>query len=90
MQVEWLDVGSWPSYGETLNADAQGNRSDTSSVTLDCKRTLAVSDDHSHTISMIGCDDLIVIHTKDATLVFPASEAQRVKEMQSMVDPKLQ
>jgi mannose-1-phosphate guanylyltransferase len=90
MQVEWLDVGSWSSYGETLKPDGHGNRSDTASLTLDCNRTLAVSDDPSHTISMIGCDDLIVIHTKDATLVFPESEAQRVKEMRSMADPKLQ
>ena len=90
MDVAWLDVGSWPSYGETLQADNNNNCSDTESYTIDCNNTLAVSDDPSHAITMIGCDDLIVIHTKDATLVFPASEAQRVKEMHAMVDPKLQ
>ena len=90
MDVEWLDVGSWPSYGETLSPDKYGNCSDTTSFTIDCSRTLAVSDDPSHAITMIGCDDLCVIHTKDATLVFPASEAQRVKEMHATVDPKLQ
>ena len=90
MNVEWLDVGSWPSYGETLSPDNKGNCSDTKSYTIDCNRTLAVSDDPTHTIAMIGCDDLVVIHTKDATLVFPASEAQRIKEMHGLVDPTLQ
>ena len=52
--------------------------------------TLAVSDDPEHAITMIGCNDLVVVHTKDATLVFPASEAQRVKEMHELVDPELQ
>jgi len=90
MDVEWLDVGSWSSYGETLTPDKNGNRSDTKSYTLDCKRTLAVSEDPTHAITMIGCDDLIVVHTNDATLVFPASEAQRVKEMHGLVDLSLQ
>jgi mannose-1-phosphate guanylyltransferase len=90
MDVEWLDVGSWSSYRETLSPDEDGNCSDTKSYTINCNRTLAVSDDPTHAITMIGCDDLCVIHTKDATLVFPASEAQRVKDMHAMVDPKLQ
>ena len=90
MAVEWLDVGSWPGYGETLKTDGNGNRSDTASYTIDCNNTLAVSDDPEHAIAMIGCNDLVVVHTKDATLVFPASEAQRVKEMHELVDPELQ
>jgi len=90
MQVEWLDVGSWPSYGDTLDADTDGNRSDTTVVNLDSTNVLSVSDDPSHTIATIGCKDLVVVHTGDVTLVFPASEAQRVKEMHAVVDPSLQ
>ena len=26
MDLTWLDVGSWPAYGQTLGADADGNR----------------------------------------------------------------
>ena len=90
MQVEWLDVGSWPSYGETLECDANGNRSDANAVNLDSENVLSVSDDPTHTIATIGCKDLVIVHTDDVTLVFPASEAQRVKEMHGRVDPSLQ
>ncbi len=90
MDVEWLDVGSWPSYGDTLEADGKGNRSDTKSLHLDTKNVLCVSSDKSHTITTIGCDSLVIVHTDDATLVFPASEAQRVKEMHGLVDSDLQ
>ncbi|MBT4530117.1 MAG: mannose-1-phosphate guanylyltransferase [Phycisphaerae bacterium] len=90
MDVEWLDVGSWPSYGDTLEADGQGNRSDTKSLHLDSKNVLCVSSDKSHTITTIGCDSLVIVHTDDATLVFPESEAQRVKEMHGLVDSDLQ
>lgn len=90
MTVTWLDVGSWPTYGETLVADKSGNRSDTKAVHLDSTNVLAVSSDKQHTITTIGCEDLIIVHTPDATLVFPASESQRVKEMHALVDESLQ
>jgi mannose-1-phosphate guanylyltransferase len=89
MQVEWLDVGSWPSYGDTLDADADGNRSDTMTVNLDSTNVLSISDDPTHTITTIGCEDLVIVHTTDATLVFPSSEAQRVKDLQKQVDASL-
>jgi mannose-1-phosphate guanylyltransferase len=89
MDVDWLDVGSWTSYGETLEVDDCGNRSDTSALHIDSKNTLCISSDKSHTITTIGCNDLVIVHTGDATLVFPASEAQRVKEMHGLVPPDL-
>ena len=89
MDVQWLDVGSWPSYGDTLTADAHGNRSDTKSLHINSNNVLCVSSDKSHTITTIGCEDLVIVHTDDATLVFPASEAQRVKEMHGLVDADL-
>ncbi len=30
---------------------------------------------------MVGCDDLIVVHTDDATLVCPRSKAQQIKDV---------
>ena len=89
MAVQWLDVGSWPSFGDTLKADSNGNKSDTKSLHLDSNNVLCVSSDKSHTITTIGCEDLVIVHTDDATLVFPASEAQRVKEMHGLVDDDL-
>ncbi len=90
MDVEWLDVGSWPSYGGTLQSDDNGNRSDTKTVHLDSKNVLCVSDDPTHTIATIGCEDLVVVHTKEITLVFPSSQAQRVKEIHGLADSDLQ
>jgi len=90
MQVEWLDVGSWPSYGETLEGDDNGNRSDANALNFDSSNVLSVSADPTHTIATIGCKDIVIVHTNDVTLVFPASEAQRVKEMHGLVDPSLQ
>jgi mannose-1-phosphate guanylyltransferase len=86
MAVQWRDIGSWPSFGETLDADAHGNRATGRAVHLDSRNVLAVSDDPSHTIATIGCEDLIIVRTKDATLVCRADRAQDVKALADLAD----
>ncbi|MDG1898520.1 MAG: mannose-1-phosphate guanylyltransferase [Phycisphaerales bacterium] len=81
MGVQWIDVGSWPSYGETLDADADGNRTGGPAEFMDSRNVLAVSEDPDHLIATIGCEDLVIVHTPDATLVFPRGRDQDVKAM---------
>ncbi len=82
MDVKWLDVGSWPSYGETLPKDARGNRSAGASAALhECKNTLVIGDGSEHTVALVGCEDLIVVRTERATLVMPADKAQDLKTL---------
>ena len=87
MPVKWLDVGSWPAFGETLSADGAGNRAGgVKAAHIDSTNVLAVSDDPSHLIATINCRDLIVIHTAKATLVCPAKDAERIKAMVAEVE----
>jgi len=81
MEVTWLDVGNWPNYASTLEADAEGCRTNAKSLHVDSSGILALSDNPEHVIATIGCKDLIVVHTEDVTMVCPASEAQRVKAL---------
>jgi mannose-1-phosphate guanylyltransferase len=89
MNVNWLDVGCWASFGETLQHDTHGNRSNAKHVELDARNIVSVSDDPNHTIATIGCDDLIIVHTADATLVLRNDQSQRVKDIAAMVDDSL-
>jgi len=89
MNVSWRDVGSWPSYGETLPADADGNRAAGRALHLDSRNVLTVSDDPNHVIATIGCEDLIVVRTGDVTLVCPASKAQQVRAIAESADDSL-
>jgi mannose-1-phosphate guanylyltransferase len=90
MGVWWMDVGNWPSYGETLGEDGHDNRSNARTTHLGSRGVIAVSDDPRHTIATIGCQDLIIVHTADATLVCPVAEAERVKELAAIVEDRLQ
>jgi len=36
-------------------------------------------------VALVGCAGLVVVHTPSATLVMPADQAQRVKELHALV-----
>jgi mannose-1-phosphate guanylyltransferase len=82
MQVQWLDVGSWPALAETIELDRHDNAVSAGAVAMiDSENNIIVSSDPQHLVSLIGVTDMIVIHTPDATMICPKEEAQRVKEL---------
>lgn len=90
--VGWLDVGSWPAYADTLTADDFGNRA--TGVTLhalDAGNNVVVSEpaDTRHTVALLGVEDLIVVHTPDATLVMHKDKAQDIKKVHEQLDDTL-
>jgi mannose-1-phosphate guanylyltransferase len=86
LSARWLDVGSWPQYGDALVRGGDGNAMGAgSSVLLDSHDCLVASSDPSHLVTLVGCEGLVVVHTPGATLVMPADQAQRVKELHAQV-----
>jgi mannose-1-phosphate guanylyltransferase len=81
MPCDWLDVGSWTSVADVFDPDLAGNTYAASNVmTLDAKNSIFVSES-DHLIAAIGVEDLVVIHSDDATVVCRQDDAQRIKEM---------
>ncbi len=86
LDARWLDVGSWPAYGEAIGADADGNMVGAARAVLHASRgNVVASSDPEHLVTLVGCEGLVVVHTPTATLVMPAAEAQRVKELHARV-----
>lgn len=88
LPMQWLDVGSWTSFAETLAADASKNRvsAGTRAQHLGSSNVLAVSEEPGHLIATINCQDLLIIHTPRATLVCPAKDAEKIKQMVAEVE----
>lgn len=81
MPCRWLDVGSWPSLAEIFPPDADGNTVVAPQIaTLDARGNILVSES-DHLIAAVGVEDLIVIHSPDATLICRRNDAQRIKEL---------
>jgi len=77
---DWDDIGSWTAIRNQINPSANNNVVMGMHVGLDTKDCIIVGDSH-HLISTIDVEDLIIVHTEDATLVCKSQSAQRVKEI---------
>jgi mannose-1-phosphate guanylyltransferase len=86
MPLRWLDVGSWPSLAETCPRDEHHNALAAGrTLLLDTRGCLAFSSDPAHLIATIGCENLVIVHTPDATLICPADRADAIKELHRQI-----
>jgi mannose-1-phosphate guanylyltransferase/mannose-6-phosphate isomerase len=79
LSIEWKDVGSLPALDEFFEKDQHGNIAEGNIVLEDCRNTTFYSD--SRLVAGIGLEDLMVIDTRDATLVCPKKRAQDVSKV---------
>ncbi len=82
MDCRWRDVGSWPSLAAVLKADERGNVAVARrSLLVEAGGNIVVSEQDDHLIVVLGADDLIVVHSPDATLVCPRDRAEQIKSL---------
>jgi mannose-1-phosphate guanylyltransferase len=75
----WSDVGSWEEVYRISSKDELGNVSVGKTLVIDSEGCLVDSPDHL--IAMLGVKNLVVISTKDATLICDRNAAQDVKKI---------
>ena len=82
LDCRWLDMGSFASLVDIIEADSNNNCivSDHSEL-LDSKNNIIVTEEKGHMIALVGVENMIVAHTKDATLVCSTDHANRLKEL---------
>ena len=76
----WSDLGGWPAVHKEGEADAAGNVCTDNATAVDCSGSLLRSEDAGMHVVGIGLEDMIVVAMRDAVLVAPFSESQRVGE----------
>jgi len=82
MDCRWHDVGSWNALATVLEADAEGNvQTGNRVVHVGSKGIIAATEDSDHLIATIGVEDLVIVHSADATLVCKRSEAQAIRDL---------
>ncbi len=77
---DWDDVGAWPAVAGHFAPDAAGNVLRGDAVVEDGRGNIIVSAD-GHLTAVVGADDLVVVHTPDATLVCRKDRAQDIKAL---------
>ncbi len=90
MDCRWCDVGSWNALGAVLAADATGNvQTGRRVIHLGSRGTIAATEDDDHLIATIGVEDLVIVHSADATLVCKRSEAQAIRQLVAALQAEL-
>jgi len=82
---DWDDVGAWPAVCKHFKADAAGNVSRGLAIVEQGGGNLVFAEG-GHLVTVIGVDDLIVVHTADATMICPKSRAQDIKALLKRVE----
>lgn len=76
----WDDVGSWLAVPRLAGTDDQGNTIDGDVVSIDTSNTIVRTTD-DHLVATLGVEDLIIVHTPDATLVARRDDSERIKQI---------
>ncbi len=78
----WNDVGSWDSIFDVLTGDKNGNIIlNAKAIDLDTQGSLVCADNPNRLVVALGMKNVIIVDTRDAVLVCPRYESQRVKEL---------
>lgn len=75
----WDDLGNWEAVYRIGEKDDGGNMTQGDVLAQSCKDSLLIS--HGGKLACTGVEGMIVIQTRDATLVCPRGESQKVKEI---------
>lgn len=80
VDIGWNDLGSWASLWDILDKDANGNAIKGDAVLKDVENSLIHSESGS-LATVIGLDNIILVHNDDALLVAAKDRAQDVKHI---------
>ena len=86
MDLSWTDIGSWPEFAKTWQVDQNNNAvAAEKNILIDSKNLLVASQDKDHLITTVGCENLVIIHTPDATMICHADRVQEIKDLHKKV-----
>lgn len=77
MDAGWNDIGSWSSLWDMSEKDEAGNAATGDVMLLDTKNSFVRADERL--VAVVGLDDVVVVSTKDATLVAHKDSVQNAK-----------
>ena len=82
----WDDVGAWTAIENHVKKDGDGNAA-RGLTHLTSTRDTTIFTTEDHLVATLGIEDLVIVHTPDATLVARKENVQEIKEIvQALAD----
>lgn len=79
-EFEWDDVGSWEALARRIAADPEGNRTAGPHIGIETSNCL-VQTEGEHLVATIGVENLLIVHSPDATLVARRDDEAGMKRL---------
>jgi len=76
----WDDLGGWSAAARQRQADERGNTFVGRHLDIDSRNTIVQAGD-GHLVVTLGLEDMLVVHTPDATLVADRSREEEVRKV---------
>lgn len=86
MRCRWMDLGAWSTIAATRAADAEGNVALAERAVLMHSRNSIVVSESDHLLVTLGAENLIIVHSSDATLIVHRDFEQAVKDLLQIVN----
>ena len=83
MDAGWNDIGSWTSLWDVSDKDDSGNAAMGDVKLIDTRNSFIRADERL--VALIGLDDVVVVSTKDATLIAHKDRVQEAKAIASQL-----
>jgi mannose-1-phosphate guanylyltransferase len=83
----WSDIGSWDVFKKYIPADKNQNAIDSEYIGIDTKNSVIIGG-KGHLIATAGISDLVVVHTKDVTLICSKKNCEDVKKLVELAQAK--
>lgn len=83
---KWFDMGSFAALADIISSDENNNIvvAEKSEV-LSSSNNIIITEDEGHLMAVIGLENMVVVHSPDATLVCPVDQTDRLKELLAAV-----
>ena len=83
----WSDIGSWNVFKKYIPDDKNQNAINSEHIGIDTKNSIIIGE-KGHLIATAGISDLVVVQTKDATLICSKESCEDVKRLVQLAQAK--
>lgn len=80
-RFDWDDLGTWQALRRLMSKDNQGNCIDANHSGMETGACIIRSTDPDHLIVTRGVNDLLIVHTPDATLIAAEHDEKSIREI---------
>ena len=83
----WDDVGTWQAVARLAGTDADGNTASGRYLGIDTHGSI-IRTDENHLVATVGIENLIVVHTPDATLVANRHDEESIRKLVKLLEER--